>query len=69
MTWYSSVTIILSNSQLNKLNSGKITVTEVTLKFLSNVIGDSNGKINFLHRLLLLIDRPASRLRKTFANN
>ena len=45
--------IKLSNSQLNKLNSGIKGDTEVTLKISSNVVGDSNDENNFPHKLLL----------------
>ena len=41
---------------------------EVTLTLSSNVIGDSNGKTSFPHKLLLT-DRRVSRLGKAFANN
>ena len=53
MTQYISVNVKLSNSQLNKLRSGIKNVTEVTLNFSSNVIGDSNVEPNFPHKLLL----------------
>ena len=54
MSQYSSLNIILCNSQLNKLNSEKKTVTEVTLNFSSNVSGGSNDKTNSSHELNLL---------------
>ena len=38
------------------------------LKILSNVVGDSIGENNFLHKLLLT-NKHVSRLRKAFANN
>ena len=53
MTQYNTLNVQLSNSQLNKLKSGIKNGTEVTLKLLSNVVGDSNNETNFLHRLLL----------------
>ena len=37
---------------MNKLNSGIKNDTQVTLKLLSNVIGDSNGQTNFPHKFL-----------------
>ena len=37
------------------------------MKVLSNVIGDSNGNNNFLHKLLLT-NTQVSRLRKAFVN-
>ena len=40
----------------------------MTLKILSNFIGDSNDENNFPHKLLLN-DTQVSRLRKAFANN
>ena len=43
----------MSNSQLNKLKSGIRNGTEVTLKLLSNVVGDSNNGNNLPHKLLL----------------
>ena len=43
----------MSNSQINKLKSRIKNGTEVTLKISSNVVGDSNDKNNFLHKLLL----------------
>ena len=58
----------MSNSQLNKLKSGMKNGTEVTLNLSSNLIGDSYGKTNFPHKLLLT-NRQVSRLRKAFANN
>ena len=53
MTQYNTLNVKLSNLQLNKLRSGLKNGTEVTLKILSNVVGDSNDKNNFLHKLLL----------------
>ena len=41
MTHYNSLKVELSNLQLNQLKSGK-NGTEVTLKFLSNIIGSFN---------------------------
>ena len=38
------------------------------LKILSNVVGDSIGENNFLHKLLLT-NKHVPRLRKAFANN
>ena len=40
---------------------------KVTLKTLSNVVGDSNDENNFLHKLLLT-NTQVSKLRKAFAN-
>ena len=41
--------------------------TEVVLRSSSNMIGDSDDQINFLHELLLTI-RKVSNLRKVFAD-
>ena len=43
----------MSNSQLNKLESGITNGTELGLKLASNVVGDSNDEKNFLHKILL----------------
>ena len=53
MTQYNTLSIKLSNLQLNKLKSGIKNNAEVTLKISSNVIGDSNDENNFLHTFLL----------------
>ena len=58
----------MSNSQLNKLKSRIKNGTEITLKILSNVIGDSNDENNLPHRLLLT-NTQVSRLREAFENN
>ena len=68
MTQYNSVNVKLSNFQLNKLKSAIKNATAVTLKLSSNMIGDSNDKINFPHKLLLT-DRQVSKICKAFANN
>ena len=68
MTECNTLSIKLSNLQLNKLISGTRNGTEVTLKILSNVIGDSNDENNFSHQFLL-INTQISKLRKAFANN
>ena len=52
MTQYNTLNIKLSNSQLNNLKSGIKNGTEVPLKLLSDVIGDSNDKDNFPHILI-----------------
>ena len=67
MTQYSTLYVKLSNSQFNKLTSGIKNGTEVALKLSSNVVGDSNNKNNFPHKLLLT-NTQVSRLRKAFAN-
>ena len=58
----------MSNSQLNKLKSRIKIGTEVILKVLSNVVGDSNDENSFPHNLLLT-NTQVWRLPKTFANN
>ena len=52
MTQYNALNVKLSNSQLNKLKSGIKNRTEVTLNPSSNLIGNSNDKTNFPHKLL-----------------
>ena len=58
----------LSNLQLNALKSGRKNFAEVTLYLPSNVIGDSNYKANFPHKLLFT-DTQISRRCKAFAND
>ena len=58
----------MSNSQINKLKSWIKNGTEVTLKFSSNFVGDSNDENNFPYKLLLT-NTQVSKLRKAFANN
>ena len=53
--------------QPRKLKSGIQNGTQVTLNLPSNVVGDSNDKTNFPHKLLLT-DTQVSRICKTFAN-
>ena len=67
MAQYNSLDVKLSNSQLNKLNSAMKSETEVVLRLSSNMIGDSDDKINFPHELLLT-NRQVANLRKAFAN-
>ena len=58
----------LLNSQLNKFKSTIEDETEVVLRLSSNMIDDSDDKINFPHELLLT-NRQVANLRKAFANN
>ena len=58
----------MSDLQLNKLKSAIKNGTEVTLKLSSNVVGDSNDKNNFPHKLLLA-NTQVSMLRKVFADS
>ena len=67
MTQYNTLNIKMSNLQLNKLKSGITNSTEVPLNPASNMIGDSNDKTNFPHRLLLT-NIQVSKICKTFAN-
>ena len=67
MSHYNTLNLKLSNSQLNKLKSGIKNGTEVTLTVSSNLIGSSNDKTNFPHKILL-IDTKVSKIRKVFAN-
>ena len=68
MTQYNSLNVKLSNSQLNKLKSAIKNETEVVLRLLPNMIGDSNDEINFSHKLLLT-DGQVLSIRKSFADN
>ena len=63
MTQYNTLNVKLSNSQPNKLKSGIKNGTEVTLKLVSNVVGNSTDENNFLHKLLLT-NPQVSKLRK-----
>ena len=47
MTQYNTLSIKLSNLQLNKLKYGTKNGTEVTLQLSSNVVSDSNDEIIF----------------------
>ena len=67
MTQYNTLSVKLSNSQLNKLKSGIKNDTEVTIKLSSNAVGESNDKINFPYKLLLT-NTQVSKNRKAFAN-
>ena len=68
MTQYNRLNTKLSNSQLNKLKSAIKNKNEVVIKLSPNMIGDSNDKGNFPHKLLLT-DRQVSSIRKGLANN
>ena len=68
MIQYSSLNVNLSNSQLNKLKSPIKNGTDVGLRLLSNMVGNSNNKNNFPHELLLT-NRQILSLRKAFANH
>ena len=54
MTPCNTLTIKLSNLQLNRLKSGIKNNTELTfIKILSDIVGDSNDESNFSYNLLL----------------
>ena len=52
MTYYNTLNVRLSNSQLNRLKLGIESGTEITLKLSSNIVGSSNDENNFSHKLL-----------------
>ena len=54
MTQYNTLNVKLFNLQINKLKSGIKNGIAVTLKFSSNVNGDSNDENNFPHKFLLI---------------
>ena len=66
MSYYSSLNAKLSNSQLNKLKSAIKNETGVVLRLSSDMICNSEGETNFLHKFLLT-NRPVANLRKAFA--
>ena len=66
MIQYNSLNVKLSNSKLNKLKSATEGGTEAVLRLLLNMIGDSDDKISFRHKLLIT-KRQVANLRKAFA--
>ena len=58
----------LSNSQINKLKSAIKNGTDVMLSLSSNMIGNSDGGDNCLHKLLLT-NRQVANVGKAFANH
>ena len=68
MTQYISLTVKLSNSQLNKLKSAIKNETKVALRLSSNMICNSDNETNFPHKLLLT-NKQVGNLQTTFANN
>ena len=68
MAQYNSLNVKLSNSQLNRLKPAIKNETDVTLRLSSNMIGNSDDKTNFPHKLLLA-NRQVANLRKGFANH
>ena len=65
MTQYNSLSVQLSNSQLNKLKSARKNEMGVVLRSSLNIVGDD--ETNFPHKLLLT-NRQVENLRKAFAN-
>ena len=68
MTQCNSLNVMLTISQLNKLKSSIKNKSEIVLRLLSNMTGNSNDKTNFPHDLLLT-NRPVTNLCKAFAND
>ena len=67
MAQYNSLNAQLSNSWLNKLKSAIKDKADVVLRLSSNIIGNSDYKINILHELLSP-NRQVANLRTVFAN-
>ena len=68
MTQYNSLNVKLSNSQFNKLKSAIKNETDVILRLLSNMIGNSEEEANFPHNLLVT-NRQVANIRKDFAKH
>ena len=68
MTECNSLSVKLSNSQLNRLTSAIKNDKRLVLRLSSSMIGDSDGKINFPHELLLT-NSQAANPRKAFVNS
>ena len=68
MVQYNSLNVRLSNLKLNKLTSAIKNKTKVVLRLSLNMIGNSDGKINFPHKSLLA-NRQVANLRKEFSYN
>ena len=56
MTQYNSLNVKLSNSQLNKLKSTIKNNTEVVLRLLLSMIGNSDDQVILMIRLFFLIN-------------
>ena len=67
MTQYNTLNVKFSNSQHIELTSAIKNGTEVILNISSNLIGSSNDKTNFPHKLLLT-NTEVSKNHKAFAN-
>ena len=68
MTQYNSLNVKLSNSQINKLKPAIKNGTDMVLRLSSNIIGNSDDKANFPHKLLLT-NRQVANICKAFANH
>ena len=68
ITQYYTSNVHLSNLQHNKLTPVIKNGTEISLNLSSNVIGDSNDKSNFTHRILSTYTQ-VSRLFAASENN
>ena len=68
MTYYNTLIVKLSNSQINELKSGIQNDTEVTLKLSSNLFSDSSDETDSPHKILL-VNTQVSRIWKDFVNN
>ena len=67
MTQYNMLNVKLSNLQLNNLKSAIKNRTKVPLNLSSSIVGDSNDKNNFCHKLLL-INIQSLKTRQPLAN-
>ena len=67
MIQYNSLNLKLPNSQLNKLKFAIKNKTDVVLRLLSSMIGNSDDETNFPHKLLKT-NRQVANLRRAFAN-
>ena len=68
MTQYNRVNVKLSRPQLNKLKAAIKNENDVVIRLSSNMMRDSNDKINIPYELSLT-DRQVSSIRKAFYNN
>ena len=68
MTQYNTLNVKFSDWKLNRINSEIKNGTEVTLKFSSNVVGDSNDEDNFPQKSLLTYAQVL-KLLQAFANH
>ena len=67
MTQYNTLNIKLSNSQLNKSESGIKNGAELTFNLSPNMIGNPSNEANFPLKILLT-GTQVSRICKTFRN-